>query len=751
MKLTIRVLISLLCAWGGGVPDSAADDEADWRPLFSGADFSDGNRFTEPAGGHSRTRAAVNEEDLMSGDPSGIFRIRNGEVHAYPDARRGEPVSYGYLATEKTRSHYRLRFEFRRGEKKFAPRRALPQDAGVLFHAALPGSGAVRGIECELEKGRAGGLVLLPGTQATTAVERISLHGNEARHLGPDDGGEFFTTGGRAEHRILPSADVERKGWNTVELIVRGAESVTHLVNGEVVAQATDLRGRAEDGTWQPLESGRIVFRAKASEIVYRNIEIAELEAPAKSAVASREERPPNVIFVLVDNLGYGDIGCFGSTLHRTPNLDRMAEEGAKLTSFYSAAPVCTPSRASFLTGCYPRRVSMHVDANGTQVLGGVTPRGLNPDEPTIAQQLKGLGYVTACFGKWHLGEQRPFLPRQHGFDVFFGLPYSEDMGEREAWDFRAAMPPLPLIENETVIEAPTDPAGLTGRFTERAVAFLEENRNRPFFLYLPHTMPGSTRESFASERFRGKSANGTYGDAVEELDWSMGEILRALEENGLDENTLVMWTSDNGPQDRGKIPHGDVGPLHGWGYSTDEGGMRMPFVARWPGRIPGGTVSDEVTTAMDLLPTILGLAGGDLPEDHLVDGHDVWPILSGTPGAQSPHDAFFYYFLGQLQAVRSGKWKLYLPLEEKWDRRRWRDEVCDPAPLKLVDLDADIAELHDLSGEHPEVVKRLTAHAERAREELGDIGKPGLEQRPPGHHPDPRPLWLYDVKKVKE
>ena len=459
----------------------------------------------------------------------------------------------------------------------------------------------------------------------------------------------------------------------------------------------------------------------------------------------------PNVVFVLVDNLGYSDIGCFGSTKHRTPNIDRLADEGVRLTSFYSVAPVCTPSRASFLTGCYPRRVGMHVDYNGTQVLMAVSSRGLNPDEHTIAELLKDRGYATACFGKWHLGDQPPFLPRRHGFDEFFGLPYSEDMGEREATEYRVAVPPLPLIEGETVIEAPTDPSQLTRRFTERAVDFIAKNKGRPFFLYLPHTMPGSTRESFASERFKGKSANGTYGDAVEELDWSMGEILKALEHNGIDDRTLVIWTSDNGPSLRKNVAHGSVAPLQGWGYSTDEGGMRMPFVARWPGQIPPGTESDELTTAMDLLPTVVKLAGGDVPADRVIDGHDIWSLLSGKAIAKSPYEAFHFYFLGQLQAVRSGKWKLYLPLEEKWDRRRWRNDQCDPCELRLVDLDADIGEEHNLAAANPEVVKRLTAYAEQAREELGDIGKSGTGQRPAGHYPDPRPLWLNQVKSVPE
>ncbi len=467
--------------------------------------------------------------------------------------------------------------------------------------------------------------------------------------------------------------------------------------------------------------------------------------------LAADANRPPNFVLILVDNLGYGDVGCFGSTKHRTPNIDRLASEGARLTSFYSAAPVCTPSRASFLTGCYPRRVGLHVDYNGTQVLMAVSSRGLNPDEHTIAELLKDRGYATACFGKWHLGDQPPFLPRRHGFDEFFGLPYSEDMGERLATEYRVGVPPLPLLEGETVIEAPADPSHLTRRFIERAVEFIAKNRDRPFFLYLPHTMPGSTRESYASERFKGKSANGTYGDAVEELDWSTGEILTALKENGIDNQTLVIWTSDNGPSLRRNVAHGSVGPLQGWGYSTDEGGMRMPFVARWPGLIPAGTESDELTTAMDLLPTLLNLAGGEVPADRVIDGHDIWPLLQGEASAKSPYEAFYFYLLGQLQAVRSGKWKLYLPLAEKWDRRRWRNVRCDPAELKLVDLDADIGEDRNLAGANPAVVKRLMTYAEQARGELGDIGKTGAGQRPAGHYPNPRPLWLNRVKHVPE
>ncbi len=471
---------------------------------------------------------------------------------------------------------------------------------------------------------------------------------------------------------------------------------------------------------------------------------------------AAEEADRPNIVFVLADNLGYGDIGCFGSKKHRTPHLDRMAAEGARLTSFYSTAPVCTPSRASFLTGCYPRRVSLHVDVNGIPVLRAVSSRGLNPDEITIAEILRQRGYATACVGKWHLGDQPPFLPRKHGFDEFFGLPYSEDMTEKPATKIAAARGPLPLVEGETVIEAPVDRNTLTARFTSRAIDFIEKNKSRPFFLYLPHTMPGSTLTSFASDDFRGKSNNGTYGDAVEELDWSIGQVLDALKSNGLDEKTLVIWSSDNGAIWRQSTANenikagrdeehglGNNRPMVGWAYSTDEGGMRMPFVARWPGKIPPGTTSDELTTAMDLMPTLAGLAGAKVPTDRVIDGKNIWPLLTGEADAKSPTEVFFYYFLTQLQALRSGKWKLYLPLDHKWEKFNGDGAAAE---LRLVDLVIDPQEKNNVAADHPDVVERLLGYAEKARADLGDINRPGSGQRPAGHYPDPRPMWLSET-----
>jgi len=391
----------------------------------------------------------------------------------------------------------------------------------------------------------------------------------------------------------------------------------------------------------------------------------------------------PNFIIMFCDNLGYGDIGCFGSKLHRTPNIDRMAEEGMRFTDFYSASGVCTPSRASLMTGCYPRRVNLHEDDRGTLVLRPVSPKGLHPEEITIAEILKARGYATACIGKWHLGDQPPFLPTRQGFDYYFGIPYSDNMvgGKRPGW------PPLPLMENEKVIEAPVDRNLLTKRYTEKTIEFIKANKNKPFFVYLPHAMPGSTRAPFASESFRGKSANGPWGDSVEELDWSTGEILNSLKKLGLDERTLVVWVSDNGAP-KHNPPQGLNLPLRGWGYTTSEGGQRVPCIMRWPARIPSRTICRELCTMMDLLPTFARLAGTAPPADRIIDGNDIWPLMAGKTGAKSPYEAFYYYRMGQLQAVRSGKWKLYLPLEAEKGNSRASTRI---KPSELYDLETDM------------------------------------------------------------
>jgi arylsulfatase A-like enzyme len=446
----------------------------------------------------------------------------------------------------------------------------------------------------------------------------------------------------------------------------------------------------------------------------------------ARSSFAQGGDNP-NFIIIFCDDMGYGDLGCFGSTKHRTPNIDRMAEEGRRFTSFYVTSGVCTPSRSSLMTGCYPRRVSMHKSAKNEWVLFPVAKKGLHPDEITIADLLKSQGYATACVGKWHLGDQPEFLPTRQGFDYYYGIPYSNDMGSRQ----RKLNPPLPLMRNEKVIEAPADQNTLTKRYTEEVIKFITANKDRPFFVYLPHTMVHNPVHS--SEKFQGKSANGGYGDATEEIDWSTGEILATLKKLGVDDNTLVIFTSDNGAASRWG---GSNLPLSGFKGGTMEGGMREPCVMRWPGKIPAGGKCDELASTLDLLPTFAKLAGTKAPDDRIIDGKDIWPLMAGAEGAKSPHEAFYYYRLDQLQAVRSGKWKLHLEYEIK------RRGKTTQSQLRLYDLKADIGEKSNVAEQNPRVVKRLLALAEKAREDLGDGDRKG-NQRAAGLVVTPKPLTM--------
>jgi arylsulfatase A-like enzyme len=439
----------------------------------------------------------------------------------------------------------------------------------------------------------------------------------------------------------------------------------------------------------------------------------------------------PNFIIIFCDDLGYGDLGCFGSKVHRTPNLDRMAEEGMKFTSFYVTCSVCTPSRASLMTGCYPKRVNMHQDSHGKCVLFPGDPKGLNPNEITIAEVLKQQGYATCCIGKWHLGDQPALLPTRQGFDHYFGIPYSNDMGKRQ----RRENPPLPLLRNEKIIEAPAVQDTLTKRYTREAIEFMKKNQDRPFFIYLPHTMVHDPLA--ASEEFRGKSANGIYGDAVEEIDWSTGQILKNLKDLGLDKQTLVVFTSDNGASNN---YGGSNAPLRGHKGTTWEGGMREPMICRWPGHIVAGKTCDEIAVTMDFLPTFAVLAGTEAPSDRIIDGKDIWPLMSGRANAKSPHKAFYYYQIDQLQAVRAGKWKLHLPLKPK--RRHWGGPIPE-APLALYDLEDDIAEKNDVAGHHPDVVEYLFALAQEARRDLGDVDRKGANLRSAGWVEDPKLLRM--------
>ena len=428
--------------------------------------------------------------------------------------------------------------------------------------------------------------------------------------------------------------------------------------------------------------------------------------------------------------MAYADISPFGAkTL--TPNLARMAREGMRFTDFYVGQAVCSASRAALLTGCYPNRVG---------IFGALGPRsktGINSNEVTIAEILKGRGYATAIYGKWHLGDAPQFLPTRHGFDEWFGLPYSNDM-----WPFHPTSstnyPPLPLYENEKVIELMPDQRPLTTWYTEHAVNFIERKKNRPFFLYVAHNMPHVPLH--VSSKFNGASGRGLYADVVMEIDWSVGEILGALERNGLDENTLVVFTSDNGPWLLYGSHAGNAGPLREGKATTFDGGVREPCLMRWPGKIPAGKVCHEMAWTMDLLPTIAKLAGTNAPTDRIIDGKDVWPLMSGERGAKTPHEAYYYYWDHGLEAVRSGKWKLHLGHDYSHLAVRGGGGLPgryakQHIGIALYDLENDVSEAHDLSEKFPDVIARLQSIADHARDDLGDslTKRMGRNLRPAG------------------
>ncbi|HEV7401543.1 MAG TPA: sulfatase, partial [Chthoniobacteraceae bacterium] len=434
----------------------------------------------------------------------------------------------------------------------------------------------------------------------------------------------------------------------------------------------------------------------------------------------------PNFVIIFIDDMGYGDIGPFGATKQKTPNLDRMAQEGMKLTSFY-AAPVCSVSRAQLLTGCYGARVS----------IGGVLfPAGrvgLNPKEVTIAERLQERGYATQCVGKWHLGDQPVFLPTRQGFDHYLGIPYSNDMQIASA---KATGKVVPLVRDEQVEELLTDGAQtqIVERYTNEAVGFIRAQKDRPFFLYLPHNAVHTPIHPGAA--FAGKSANGRFGDWVEEVDWSVGRVLDTLRELKLEERTLVLFTSDNGPWLIKGADGGSAGPLRGGKGSTWEGGMREPTIAWWPGKIRPGTTCDTVAGTIDVLPTLVKLAGGTVPAEPVIDGRDMSPLLL-TGSKQAPREAHFYFKNYQLEAVRQGPWKLALNAQ---------GDGMGPAPAgatnkpRLYNLDEEIGEKTDVAAQHPDIVARLQPLAAKLAEEIGGAKPPG--RRPAGEVEHPTLLY---------
>jgi len=438
--------------------------------------------------------------------------------------------------------------------------------------------------------------------------------------------------------------------------------------------------------------------------------------------------RSPNFVVIFTDDQGYGDLSCFGGKHVNTPRIDRMAREGARLTSFYVAAPVCTPSRAALMTGCYPKRIDMATGSNFGVLLAG-DPKGLHPNEITIAEVLRGAGYRTGMFGKWHLGDQPEFLPTRQGFDEYFGIPFSHDIHPFHPRQDRFQFPSLALLDQEKVIEMDPDADYLTKRLTERAVSFIRKNKDQPFFLYLPHPIPHRPlhvsplfAEGVAPEiaaklneengNIDYKTRDKLFRQAIAEIDWSVGQILDTLKNEGLDENTLVLFTSDNGPA------VGKAGPLRGKKGSTFEGGMREATVVRWPGRIPVGMNNDELMTTMDLLPTFARLAGAKLPADRVIDGKDVWPVLTGR--SKTPHETFFYHRGNTLSAVRSGKWKLH---------------TNKGRPSALYDLENDIGEKKNVLKANPKVVKRLNGHLKAFAKDIAENSRPAAFVK------DPRPL----------
>ena len=470
-------------------------------------------------------------------------------------------------------------------------------------------------------------------------------------------------------------------------------------------------------------------------------IVVAVLGLVGAHAGSMQRSDSPNVVIILADDLGYGDLGCYGHDGFKTPHLDQMAEEGARLNQFYVPVPYCAPSRATLLTGRYPFRTGMVFNPSPDS---GINDIGLADEELTLGEAFQEAGYATSHIGKWHLGHQPRFYPRRHGFDEYYGILYSNDMR------------PVELIENEKVVEYPVVQATLTKRYTERALEFIERQQDRPFLLYLAHAMPHKPLAPSAD--FYATSAAGLYGDVVAELDWSVGQILEKLKELGLEQNTLVIFTSDNGPW-----YGGSTGGLRGMKGRTWEGGLRVPMIARWPGQIPAGLVSEAPAGIVDVFPTVLKRAGIDVTVNRRLDGRDIWPLMTRL-GAESPHDLLLALQGPHLATIRSGRWKLHVRSPggvpdrgQDWVDPRGPDGVTilapyeqsrpseypgvlggdDPHHMMLFDLETDPAEQHDVASRHPEVAKRLKAQFDRINMEVPRFQQPS---RIPLQRPGPRP-----------
>lgn len=522
----------------------------------------------------------------------------------------------------------------------------------------------------------------------------------------------------------LPSSARAVRGLRSTATLVEGAEY------GYAVGQCANLVRRVRqflhELNQQQLGCGQRFLRIGVVTTVPGRFAMFRafvcLLVACSGVARAAEDRPPNVVLIFIDDMGYADIGPFGGPSGETPQLDRLAREGMRFTDFVVSSAVCSASRAALLTGCYHRRVGID-GALGPQAEHGIADR-----EVTIAEICKQKEYATAIFGKWHLGHHPRFLPLRHGFDEYLGLPYSNDMWPRHptAGD---RFPPLPLIEGERVVDADVsseDQRMLTTRYTERAVAFIERNRERPFFLYLPHTMVHVPLA--VSGSFDGKSQRGLFGDVVMEVDWSVGQILDTLRRLELAENTLVIFTSDNGPWLSYGDHAGSAGPLREGKGTSFEGGIRVPTLMWWPGKIAAGSTCDELAATIDVLPTVAALVGARLPE-HKIDGKDLRPLMFGEPDVRSPHEAIpCYYENGQLQAVRDRRWKLHFPHKYRKLATEARAKGGQPVDyvdarigLELFDLKNDIGEKTNVADEFPDVVAQLEKHADQVRRELGD------------------------------
>ena len=460
------------------------------------------------------------------------------------------------------------------------------------------------------------------------------------------------------------------------------------------------------------------------------------------TAQTKQVSQKPNIIIVFTDDQGYADVGVYGAKGFTTPHIDKMAKEGMKFTDFYVASSVCSPSRAGLLTGCYPQRVGipgvLFPERENTEWDPGdrKTKTGLHKDETTIAEMLQANGYATACFGKWHLGHHKPFMPLQQGFDEYFGLPYSNDMrpGKKPG---KTPYPKLPLIKGNDVFRyMEDDQSTLTTEYTEHAVDFIKRNKDQPFFMYVAHSMPHIPL--YASDKFKGHSEKGIYGDVIEEIDWSVGQINNTLKELELEENTLVIFTSDNGPWLVFGEHGGSSDPLREGKFTTFEGGQRVPCIMKWPAQIPGGIECNQIASTLDFLPTIANISGAQLPEKK-IDGHNIMGLMKGKRNAKSPREEFFFYKGWKLEAIRSGSWKLHMPhaynhvIHSEEGNVHGRKNIRSKIELSLFDLSTDIGEQNNVAKDHPEIVEMLMEKIDIMKEDLGDDEFSGNGKRPAG------------------